>query len=44
MWPIDADYAGEKFSGPAGRKNKTATSEWSKERDGFEFDVRVLET
>ena len=28
MWPMNADYACEKISGPAGRNCKTATGEW----------------
>ena len=27
MWPMNADYAREKMSGPAGRNYKTATGE-----------------
>ena len=39
---MDADYACEKISGPAGPNYKLRQVKWSEERDGFEFDVRVF--
>ena len=39
--PMNADYACEKISGPAGRNYKTAKGEMV-EGQGFVFDVRVF--
>ena len=36
VWPTDADYACEKVSG------RNDNNVWSKDRDGFEFDVSVF--
>ena len=42
MWPMNADYACAKVSGPAGRNYKTATSEMVEGRDGFVFVVKSV--
>ena len=41
VWPMNADYACEKISGPAGRNYKTATDEMV-EGQGFVFVVKVF--
>ena len=42
VWPMNADYACENFSGPAGRNHKLQQVKWSKDRDGFVFVVNVF--
>ena len=42
LWPMNADHACEKVSGPAGSNCKTATGEMVKDKDVSEFDVRAF--
>ena len=42
VWPMNADYACEKISGPGGRNYKLQQVKWLKDRDGFVFVVKVL--
>ena len=42
VWPVNADHACEKISGPGGLKYQTATGCWLKDRDGFAFVVKVF--
>ena len=43
VWPMNADYACEKISGPAGRNlQQLQQVKWSKDRDGFVFVVKVF--
>ena len=42
VWPMDADYACEKFQVQQVASTKLRQVKWSKKRSGFEFDVRVF--